>query len=86
MDRRNAHGDAQVVLIEERHVRRIVGRQLELPEPDRVEPGRGARRDILREGGPDGRDLGQGADHERPGIRARSRCVIGGLIRSFATR
>ena len=82
----HADRDAQAVLAEERDVRLVVGRQLELPEPDRVEAGCGVRLDVLREGGADRRDLREREDHERPGILASSRCVIGGFVSSFATR
>ena len=50
------------------------GGQLELPEPDRVEPGGRICFDVLRERCVDGRDLGERENHERPGSFARSRC------------
>ena len=71
---------------QQREVRLVVGRQLELPDPDRVEAGGGVRLDVLGERGADGRDLREREDHERPGSFARSRCVIGGFVSSFATR
>ncbi len=74
------------MLAQERDVRGVVGRQLELPEADRVEAGCRIRLDVFREGGADRRDLREREDHERPGILARSRCVIGGFVSSFATR
>ena len=76
----------QAVLGEQREVRLVVGRQLELPDPDRVEAGGGVRLDVLGERGADRRDLREREAHERPGSFARSRCVIGGFVSSFATR
>ena len=82
----HAHRDAEAVLGEQRQVRLVVGRQLELPDPDRVEPGGGVGLDVLGERGADRRDLREREAHERPGSFARSRCVIGGFVSSFATR
>ena len=79
--------DAEAVIGEQRQVRLVVGRQLELPDPDLVEPGGGIGLHVLGERRPDRRDLRQREAHERrPGSFARSRCVIGGFVSSFATR
>ncbi len=88
-DRRHlgdAHGDAKPVLMEQSGVGVVVVWQLELPEPDRIEPGRCVGLDVLGERGVDRRDLGERENHERPGSFARRRRAIGGLVSSFATR
>lgn len=84
--RRDADRNAESVLEEQLDVRRVVLRKLEFPETDRVEASGCVGLHILLERGTDRGDLGEGENHERPGILERRRCAIGGFVSSFATR
>ena len=74
------------MVLQEGDVRVVVLGQLELPEPDGVEPGSRVCLDLLDERCPGRGDLGQRENHERPGTLASSRRAIGGLVSAFATR
>ena len=64
----------------------VVRRQLELPDPDRVEAGRGVGGDVLGERGVHGRDLREREPHDRPGQLCEKHAsrASGGFVSSFA--
>ena len=83
---RDAVRDREAVLGEQGAVRRVVGRQLHLPQADRVEPGGRVRPYLVLERRVDGGDRREGQLHERPGIFASKRRPSAGFVSSFATR